>query len=200
MLTLLLALSVSQAPLAQDFTPPPMTSADVALTHSARLVSKQPRVSTGALIGKMATTTVFGLLGSALGAGLAGGATYLGLSAGSYDGVIFGIGAFALALPIAVGLGILGVAIGAAFFGNDFGKDFGEAMAVAGLSVPIATACAFLLILLSVTPVLAIAVPFLAATIATPLIVQARKETPRPERLAPPLKDEVPTNGMVFQL
>ena len=28
MLTLLLALSVSQAPLAQDFTPPPMTSAE----------------------------------------------------------------------------------------------------------------------------------------------------------------------------
>ena len=200
MLTLLLALSVSQAPLAHDLTPPPMTSAGASLTRSARLVSKQPRVSTGALIGKLATATAFGLLGSALGVGVVGGVTFLALTSGSYDGVILGAAAFTLALPIAVGLGILGVAVGAAFFGDDFGKDFGEAMTVAGLAVPMATALAFVLILLSVTPVLAIGVSFLAATLGTPLLVQALKPMSTRERSAPPLKDEVPTNGVVFQL
>jgi hypothetical protein len=149
-------------------------------------------VSTGALIGQMAMATGLGLVGSSLG-GLAGaGGVFLGL----YGGVAGIVGAAALVLPIGVGLGIIGVALGSAMFGNDFARDFREALGVAGLTVPIAVAVAFGLMLLSVTPVLAIAVPFLAATICTPLIVQMRK----PMAVAAPLKDAVPMTGATFAL
>jgi hypothetical protein len=201
MLTLLLALSVSQAPIAQDFTAPPMTSADVTLTRSARLVERQPRVSTGALIGKMAISTALGLVGSSLGVALTAGTVALASSSGGYFGAAVGLaGAAALVMPLGVGLAIVGVALGAAFLGNDFAKDFGEAMSVAGFTVPLATALVFALLLMSVPPLLAIAVPFLAATITTPLIVQSRKAMPVPERTAAPIKEAVPMNGLVFQL
>lgn len=48
-----------------------------------------------------------------------------------------------------------------------------------------------------VPPLLAIAVPFLAATLCTPLIVQARKPLPQ---AAPLMKDAVPMDGATFAL
>jgi hypothetical protein len=191
MLTLLLALTVTQAP--TDFTPPPMPVSDLVYRRSASLLNaRPPRVSTGALIGQMAMATGLGLVGSSLGTLAGVGAVYLGI----YGGGLGIIGAVAVLLPVAVGLGILGVALGSAMFGTDFGRDFREALGVAGLTVPIAVAVALGLILLAVPPVLAIAVPFLAATICTPLIVQARK----PMAEATPMKDAVPMTGATFAL
>ena len=192
MLTLLLALTITQAP-GTDFTPPPMPVSDLVYRRSASLLNaRPPRVSTGALIGQMAMATGLGLVGSSLGALAGAGGVFLGI----YGGALCIIGAGALVLPVAVGLGILGVALGSAMFGTDFAHDFREALGVAGYTVPIAVAVAFGLILLSVTPVLAIAVPFLAATICTPLIVQMRK----PLVEATPMKDAVPMTGATFAL
>lgn len=190
MLTLLLALTVSQAP-GTDLTPPPMPVSDLVYRRSASLLNERPaRVSTGALIGQMAMATGLGLVGSSLGALAGAGGVFLGL----YGGALGIVAAGTVVLPIAVGLGILGVALGSALFGNDFARDFREALGVAGYTVPLAVALAFGLMLLSVTPLLAIAVPFLAATICTPLIVQMR----RPVLAATPLKDAVPMTGATF--
>lgn len=190
MLTLLLALTVSQAP-GTDLTPPPMPVSDLVYRRSASLLNERPaRVSTGALIGQMAMATGLGLVGGSLGALAGAGGVFLGL----YGGALGIVAAGTVVLPIAVGLGILGVALGSALFGNDFARDFREALGVAGYTVPLAVALAFGLMLLSVTPLLAIAVPFLAATICTPLIVQMR----RPVLAATPLKDAVPMTGATF--
>ena len=192
MLTLLLTLSLSQA----DFTPPPMPPAETLYRRSASLLGKtrQPRVEPGALLGRMALATGLGLVGSALGGAAGAGAVYLGI----YGGVLGGIAGAALVLPLGVGLGILGVALGSALFGKDFAHDFADALTVAGLTVPIATALAFALLLISVPPLLAIAVPFLAATLCTPLIVQARK--PMAQATQAPMREEVPMSGLNFQL
>jgi hypothetical protein len=195
MLTLLLALSVSQAPLADDFTPPPMPSAEVSVTRAARLIpTTRPRAGMGTLWGRTATATAIGAAGVGLGVLLTGGVSVLGMAGGT----VLGITAFALALPLGVGLGILGVALGAACFSDDFKRDFADALTVAGLTVPIGTALALVLLAIGFSPLLAVALPFMVATAATPFIVQVRK--PMAGRIAAPVREEVPQTGIVFQL
>lgn len=139
---------------------------------------------------------------------LLGGAS-IGLASLAGLGVFAGVassltavgGALALAVfaPALVGVGILGVAVGAALFGDGgFKANFRDALTVAGLSVPVAVAVVMVLLLVGVPPFVAIALPLLAATISTPLIVQARKPAfTEPVRPATPVE---PQGGLVFPL
>jgi hypothetical protein len=106
---------------------------------------------------------------------------------GSYLGIFVGPLLVVVASPLILGFGIFGVALGAAMFGQNFGRDFRDALKVAAIIVPATTAAAavVMLALLAVDPLLGLiiapAVFFLAATISTPLFVQAFK--PEPEEL-----------------
>jgi hypothetical protein len=192
MLALVLALSVSQVPAVDSPPPlPPLESGQVA--RSARLVT--PREGAGVITGRVAMSTLVG--GASFGlATLAG----LGVFAGVASSLTAVGGAIALIVfaPALVGIGILGVAVGAALFGEGgFKANFREALTVAGLSVPVAVAVVMVLLVVGVPPLAAIALPMLAATISTPLIVQARKQVfTEPARPATPVEPQ----GLVFPL
>lgn len=193
MLTLLVALAVSQqAPRAdqpllplpapvEQLTPPPPPPPVVepdpvfepeprppvqARTRSARLLTgPEPRVSTGALVGRVAMATGLGFTGAAL--GLLAGAIFSGVSQTVY---------LVVGTMLAIGLGVVATAVGAALFGRNFYNDLRAALPVAALVVGPAVLLGMLaaLLLPGVGTVVLIALP-LAAMIATPLIVQARK-------------------------
>lgn len=183
MLSLLLTLSLSQA----EPTPPPMVpSEEVRLAtpqRSARLTA-EPQVGTGALVGR----TLMATLGGVVGSGLATGVVLLSfaVAGGGWSGLAIGFVLAVAMSPLAAGLVVAGVAAGAALFGENFGRDFRDALTVSGIAVPLAAAAAVLLVFLGV-PLLAF-IPAIVATVATPLIVQARKpelRRPEPSPLAP---------------
>ncbi|MFO0598838.1 MAG: hypothetical protein U0228_26260 [Myxococcaceae bacterium] len=183
--TLLLSMALSQTP-AQDFSAPPMVEVP-ALRRSARLIpQREARVDAASLTGRVGMSMTLGLVGSAAGAALFTGAVLLGASAGSWAGVFTGILLGVAVSPIVVGLGVLGVALGSALFGEHLGADFIDALKISGITVPSAVAVAVLLLAVGINPLLAIAVPFLAATISTPLFVQwGKPEVARAQPLRP---------------
>ncbi len=209
MLTLLVAVFASQAPVVdrplplpapvEQLTPPPPPPPVVdplpvfepapapikASTRSARLLTgPEPRVSTGALAGRVALATGFGVVGA-----------LLGLGAGSLFGggsqVVSGI----VGTMFAMGLGVATTAVGAAIFGRNFYNDLRATLPVAAIVVGPAILLGILAggLLPGVGIVLLIVLP-LAAMIATPLIVQARK----PEADSGVGKDPAPASGPSF--
>lgn len=192
MLALLVALSVSQAPVVDSPPPLPSPEPSVMAQSSARLVTEgQPRVGVGILAARMGMTTLLGGVGGGLGA--------LGLVLATAASPLLGL----LVSPLAVGLGVLGVAAGAALFGDDFRRDFIDALKVSGIAVPVGVA---LVMVSALLPALSVFIVPLVAVglISTPLIVQVRK--PMPSRVAPRETREtretpvVSEGGVTFQL
>jgi len=190
MLALLVAVSVSQAPVTDPPPPLPFPEPSVMAQSSARLVTEgQPRVGMGILAARMGMTTLLGGVGGGLGA--------LGLVLATAVSPFVGL----LVSPLAVGLGVLGVAAGAALFGDDFGRDFIDALKVSGVAVPLGVA---LVLLSALVPTLAVFVVPLVAVglISTPLIVQVRKPmSSRPRETRETRETPVVSEGGVtFQL
>lgn len=187
MLALLVAVSVSQAPVTDPPPPLPFPEPSVMAQSSARLVTEgQPRVGVGILAARMGMTTLLGGVGGGLGA--------LGLVLATAVSPLLGV----LVSPLAVGLGVLGVAVGAALFGDDFGRDFIDALKVSGVAVPLGVA---LVMVSALLPALSVFIVPLVAVglISTPLIVQVRKPMscrPRETRETPVVSE----GGVTFQL
>lgn len=209
MLTLLLALAVSQSTVTDEFTPPPSPSPAAAERaplpspvepagareaprgeRSARLLPEEPRVSGGALAGRVGMSIAMGLLGELVGELTGVGLLALGAVSGS-TGVV--VATLIVGTLMRLGCAAIGVAIGAALFGDHFGADLSAAMPVAAIAVSSAVLLGLLLSLALpfVSPLLLVGVPLLAAAIATPLIVQARKS----DAEARVMKDALPMSG-----
>lgn len=174
MLTLVLALAVSQ-----PLSPPPVVAVEAAppevkLNTMGRKAGffSAPRVGTGALIGRVALTVVGAAVGGLLGS--------VPFSLGSLFSAISGSPVFlTVGTLIAWPLLSLGVALGAAVFGDDYGKDLADSMIV-GLGT---SAASLLLVILAGTVfanVFVLPVVLLASAallpLGTPLIVQALKK------------------------
>ncbi|MDP1822307.1 MAG: hypothetical protein Q8L48_03665 [Archangium sp.] len=212
MLTLLLALAVSQATVTDEALPPPPPVEEPARvevstppmlsapgpapqpgvpykpSRSATLLEPQPQVSAGALVGRVGMALAIGFAGRLTAEFVALGFVYLGLSAGGS----FGLVAIIVGGLLSIGITFVAVALGSALFGNDFGRDFQEAMPVAAIAVGSAVLIGFVLTLLFIPPLLAVGVPLIIAAVATPLIVQVRK--PSPSEVT--MKDAVPMRGV----
>lgn len=113
------------------------------------------------------------------------GAILTGFAVMSGDFVILPFVFAAIASPLSLGLGILGIALGAAFFGSAYDTDFRDALKVAAVVVPLIGALAALAIALLVTSssLVVVVAPLIAIgvmSISVPLLVQARKPEVEP--------------------
>jgi hypothetical protein len=176
MLSLTLILLLSQAGDASALPSDAPTKPAVELndseapTHSARLFS-EPRVGTGALLGRVGMSLLFGGGAAAL-----GGAMMVAAAYGVRSTPVLVIGAV-----LTAGLIGLGSALGAAMFGNNYGRDFLDAFVVA-----MVTAVAGLGLFTIGYFVPALVYPLLAVgvgvtVVGVPLFVQAFKLPEGPE-------------------
>jgi hypothetical protein len=211
MLTLLLALAVSQATVDDDAPPPPprapllaqpVESSEpevslppapppaVEVRRSARLLPEEPRVSAGTMMGRIGMSLALGLVGELTGelAGL--GISALGLISRSTP--VF-VGAVILGVLVRVGFAAIGVAMGSALFGKNFGADLRATIPVASISVASAILIGTLLALALpyVSSLILVGVPLIVAAVATPLIVQLRKSDAGPAVM----RDSLPMSG-----
>lgn len=220
MLTLLLALAVSQATVDDDAPPPPppvlaqpvgapepglaqpvsppepglslppAPPPEVEMKRSARLLPEEPRVSAGTMMGRIGMSLALGLVGELTGE-LAGlGISALGLISRSTP--VF-VGAVILGVLVRVGFAAIGVALGSALFGKNFGADLRATIPVASIAVGSAILIGTLLAfaLPFVSSLLLVGVPLIAAAVATPLIVQLRKSDAGPAVM----RDSLPMSG-----
>lgn len=222
MLTLILALAVSQATVSDEPTPPPAPPAaepvraevppEIATPPAAEPVPAELAPPVPAAVStytpsrsarlveaqpQVSAGAMVGRVGMSVVFGVAGRLIGEFVTLGTTVlGATMGTGGLIAGLIVggllSIGITIVAVAVGSALFGSDFSSDFQEAMPVAAIAVGSALVIAFVLTLVFVPPLLAVGVPLLVAAVATPLIVQARK--PSPEEVT--LKDAVPMRGV----
>lgn len=199
MLSLLVALSLSQAPVetapraadapveqaAPALTPPPAPPQAAVESEAPpnRLGRKAgffsaPRVSGGTLVGRVGMGL---LLGSIVGGTLATGFLAIGGVVGGLGGSIVPV---IVTAPFAIASLGVGTALGTAMFGDDYGRDMGDAIGVALVCALISITAAVLVIFAFPTTIgvaIAVSAGLVFPAVATPLFVQVFKKEDAPQ-------------------